>query len=58
MDGSSLATTNEEKDLGVLIDDKLGFDKHIRSIVKKANRMLGLIKIGFSCLDKEIFMNL
>ena len=58
MDGSDLTTTNEEKDLGVLIDDKLGFDKHIRSIVKKANRMLGLIKIGFSCLDKEIFMNL
>ena len=58
MDGSNLTTTNEEKDLGVLIDDKLGFDKHIRSIVKKANRMLGLIKIGFSCLDKEIFMNL
>merc|ERR1712240_722354 len=58
MGGSNLTATNEEKDLGVLIDDKLGFDKHIRSIVKKANRMLGLIRIGFSCLDKEIFMNL
>ena len=58
MDGTNLTITKEERDLGVVIDDQLGFDKHIRGIVKKANRMLGLIKIGFSCLDKEIFMNL
>lgn len=58
MSGTNLETTKEERDLGVLVDDKLGFDNHIRTIVKKANRMLGLIRIGFSCLDKEIFMNL
>ena len=58
MSGTNLETTSEERDLGVLVDDKLGFDNHIRTIVKKANRMLGLIRIGFSCLDKEIFMNL
>ena len=58
MDGINLTTSKEEKDLGVLVDDQLGFDSHIRSIVKRANRMLGLIRIGFSCLDKEIFMNL
>ncbi|CAL4121619.1 unnamed protein product [Meganyctiphanes norvegica] len=33
-------------------------DKHIRGIVNKANRMLGLLRIGFSCFDEEIFMNL
>ena len=27
-------------------------------MVDKANRMLGLIRIGFDCLNKEIFMNL
>ncbi|CAL4121882.1 unnamed protein product, partial [Meganyctiphanes norvegica] len=58
MGGANLAITTEERDLGVLIDDKLEFDKHIRGIVNKANRMLGLIRIGFSCLDEEIFMNL
>ena len=58
MDEANLTTTKEERDLGVLIDDKLGFDSHIRNIVKKANRMLGLIRISFSSLDKEIFMNL
>ena len=56
--GSSLAVTKEEKDLGVLIDDKLDFGKHIRGIVNKANRLLGLIRIGFACLNKEMFMNL
>jgi hypothetical protein len=58
MEEADLVTTSEEKDLGVLIDDKLDFGIHIKSIVKKANRMLGLIRIGFACLDKEIFMNL
>ncbi len=53
-----LTVTTEEKDLGVLIDDKLDFGKHIKDIVKKANRRLGLIKKGFDCLDKEMFMYL
>ena len=36
----------------------LEFDKHIRAIVNKANIMLGMIRWGFTCLDKEIFLNL
>ncbi|CAL4141407.1 unnamed protein product, partial [Meganyctiphanes norvegica] len=43
---------------GVLIDNELEFDKHIKGIVNKANRMLWMIRIGFSCLDKSMFMNL
>ena len=58
MGGANLAVTTEERDLGVIIDDQLDFDKHIRGIVNRANRMLGMIKIGFACLDKEMFMNL
>ena len=58
MGGVDLTVTNEEKDLGVLVDDKLDFGKHIKEIVKKANRRLGLIKKGFDCLDKEMFMYL
>ena len=58
MGGSVLTETTEERDLGVLVDDKLIFDKHIREIVNKANRMLGMIRRGFDCLDKEVFMNL
>ena len=53
-----LEKTSEERDLGVLVDDRLEFDKHIMGVVNRVNRMLGMIKIGFTCLDEEIFMNL
>ena len=56
--GEQLAETTEEKDLGVLIDNELKFTKHIRGIVSKANRMIGLIKISFECIDTEMFLNL
>ena len=58
MGGTALTVTTEEKDLGVMVDDKLDFGSHIKDIVKKANRRIGLIKKGFDCLDKEMFMNL
>ena len=55
---NNLTETTEEKDLGVLIDNELKFEKHIKGIVNKANRMLWMIKIGFACMDKEMFLNL
>ena len=58
MGDTELTETTEEKDLGVLVDNELHFDKHIKGIVNKANRMLGMIRIGFACLDKEIFLYL
>ena len=51
MDGTELETTRAERDLGVTIDDQLDLGKHIKTIVAKANRILGLIKISFACLD-------
>ena len=46
----------EEKDLGVIFDQKLSFDAHIQSIIKKANRNLGIIRRAFSFLDKSTFL--
>ena len=43
----------EEKDLGVIIDNELKFDKHIQEAVKKASRVLGMIKRNFMYIDKE-----
>ncbi len=40
MDGTTLETVTEEKDLGVLIDDKLTFHKHVSAAVPKANQTL------------------
>ena len=49
---------NEEKDLGVIFDDNLIFNKHIGSKVKIANRNLGLIFKNFTFMNKEIFLQL
>ena len=51
----NLAVTTEEKDLGVIFDEKLEFGKHIKVMVGRTNRMLGMIRRGFTCLDQEIF---
>ena len=48
----------EQREVGVMIDDKLKFVPHIQAMVKKANRNLGIIKCTFSYLDKTIFINL
>ena len=39
MGGSNLEVTEEEKDLGVLIDNKLDFGNHIRCIAGKAKSL-------------------
>ena len=43
-----------EKDLGVIIDNKLTFSNHITKI-KVANRNLGLMFRTFTYLDKDAF---
>ena len=48
----------EEKDLGVIFDGKLSFDKHIHEAISKANQILGIRKRSFTYMDKEIFLNL
>ena len=58
LDDIALAETVKERDLGVLIDNELKFSQHIKSIVAKANRMIGLIKISFESVDKDMFKTL
>ena len=49
----TLETATEEKDLGVIIDEKLKFDKHTEAQVNKANIVLGLLRRSFETLDME-----
>ena len=58
LNGTVLTESKEEKDLGVLIYNDLKFSKHIKGIVGKANRMIGLIKLSFECMDENMFLNL
>ena len=50
-----LQETNEEKDLGVIIDDRLTFESHIASKVNAATRNMGVIRRTFQFLDEKMF---
>ena len=43
----------EEKDLGVTIDNELKLQQHCDNQVKKANRLLGLIRRSFVYINSE-----
>ena len=45
----------EEKDIGVIIDDQLEFESHISEKINKANKMFGLLRRSFNCLDIKNF---
>lgn len=51
-----LLVTDEEKDLGVIMDHRLRFSKHVQAQVNKANRVLGAIKHTFSVINKTVFL--
>ena len=52
-DRTILKRTEVEKDLGVYVDDQLKFNKHASTAASKANRILGVIKRSFTCLDAD-----
>ena len=58
LNNTILSKSTEERDLGVLIDNNLKFTRHIKGIVAKANRMIGLIRISFENIDENMFTNL
>ena len=45
MDASQIQEVHEEKDLGVSVSDDLKWDKQCVAIVKKANKLLGMITL-------------
>ena len=47
LNGQPVKSSNVEKDLGVYVSKDLKPSYHIGTIVKKANRMVGLIKRNF-----------
>jgi len=48
MDGSVLQSVGEEKDLRVIVSDDSKWEKQCSEAVKKANRILGMIKRNFT----------
>ena len=54
MNDHILENVKEEKDLGVIIDNRLKFHTHTSAAIKKANSILGLIMRSFATLDEDI----
>ena len=55
MKGKPLKVSDEEKDLGVIIDSQLNFEKHMQAKINKANSIMGAIRRTIEYLDKENF---
>ena len=58
LDGKLVTKSQEEKDIGVIIDPALSFDAHISAKIKKANSVLGIIARSFEYKDKDIMLTL
>jgi len=54
-DNYILNVSTVEKDLGVLVDEKLRFDEHIQSKIGKARQTWGLIRRSFIHMDIDMF---
>jgi hypothetical protein len=50
-----LEQSDGEKDIGVLVDENLFFNKHIQNQVNKANSIMGLIRRTNTYLDEQSF---
>jgi len=55
LNGHILHKSTIEKDLGILVDDKLRFEDHIISKISKARQMWGMIRRSFIYIDCEMF---
>ena len=55
---TTVASGNEERDLGVLFQQDLTFSNHAADAAKRANIKLGIIKRSFSALHRQGFLSL
>ena len=58
LDGQILEASEEEKDLGVIVDDRLKFRKHAATAAKKANRTLACIRRTIKYKEKDMIVPL
>jgi hypothetical protein len=58
MEGVDVATTKQEKDLGVIIHTSMSSSPHVAAAVKKGNMMLGIVRRCFIHKSRDIMLPL
>lgn len=58
MNGNVLDVTTAERDLGVVVDPELSFNRHIMESIKKCNRVSGMIVGNIECKCPEVMVPL
>jgi len=58
MGTSQMQAATEERDLGVIVSEDLKLENQCIAVVKKANKILGMIKRNFADRSEETFMAL
>ena len=58
INGIQIEDVTEEKDLGIIISEDMKQRKHITEIVKRANKLLGMIRRSITCKNIQVIMNL
>ena len=53
-----IPSAEDEKDLGILFDKTLKFNKHVLNVVNRCKRLTGVIKRSFSYMNKTVFLQL
>ena len=56
--GTPIQPAQSIRDLGVMIDQDLKFHEHTSLVTNRPNRVLGLIKRGFTYLDSDMLVRL
>ena len=56
--GQEISKVKDDKDIGVVIDEALSFDKHICEKVNKANSIFAVLRRTFRNLNADIFLPL
>ncbi len=56
--GKRIKQITQEKDIGVIVDNKLSFDQHIASVANKGNRIMWAIRRCYTHLEEVSFRHL
>ena len=58
LNGEDIQEVGKEKDLGVIVDNKLNFNEQCATAAKRGNMVLGIMKRNFNLGDKDVTLKL